>query len=261
MSESSGRSRKRAKSNATSDAEDGAEEVGSGLEITKPPKQIPHLYNNNYTVRLTYADNYRTDVKCDGTTSYQQVFRANSIYDPDYTGSGHQPYFRDTWASMYDYYSVLACKYTIRMYNAAWDSQSWTSVGTSGQRPTAVNVTFMRSTLAADFLTYGTIYPQAEMKNATTMFLTPDNTLEIQGTVTPGDFLVDAVNADSDAVWTAVGANPALPRFIGYVLTPAQWTSLTGANETPYASIQVQVLLEYTVQFTQVNPSVRTVPS
>ena len=203
------------------DAEDGAEEVGSGLAVTKPPKGIPHLYNNNYTVRLSYADNYRHEVKCDGSTAYQQVWRANSIFDPDYTGVGHQPICRDMWASMYGYYAVLACKYTIRLYNAAWDSQSWTSIGTSGQRPTAVNVSFLRSTLAADFTTYGTIYPQAEMKNCTTMFLTPDNTLEITGTVTPGDFLVDATDADSDQTWTQMGSNPPVPRFIGYVITPA----------------------------------------
>lgn len=243
------------------DAQDGAEEVGSGLEVTRPPRAIPHLYNNNYTVRLSYADNYRHEVKCDGSTAYSQLWRANSIFDPDYTGVGHQPICRDMWASMYGYYAVLACKYTIRLYNAAWDSQSWTSIGTSGQRPTAVNVSFLRSTLAADFTTYGTIYPQAEMKNCTTMFLTPDNTVEITGTVTPGDFLVDATDADSDQTWTQMGSNPTVPRFIGYVITPAQYNSLTGVNETPYAVIQAQVILEYTVQFTRVDASLRGISS
>lgn len=36
------------------------------------------------------------------------VFRANGLYDPDYTGAGHQPMYRDELALQYDKYTVVS---------------------------------------------------------------------------------------------------------------------------------------------------------
>ena len=100
---------------STSAAKQGANEVGAGLQVTIP-RAIPHGYNNNYTVRLTYADAFNLLItNAGGGTSH--TFRTNSIYDPDYTATGHQPLMRDLWASQYDYYTVLACHYEIQIYN------------------------------------------------------------------------------------------------------------------------------------------------
>lgn len=42
-------------------------------------------------------------------------FRLNSIFDPDLTGTGHQPYYRDQLVAMgYEYYAVYACTVTLR---------------------------------------------------------------------------------------------------------------------------------------------------
>lgn len=40
------------------------------------------------------------------------VFRANSIYDPDFTGSGHQPMGHDQWTALFNHYVVLGSKMT-----------------------------------------------------------------------------------------------------------------------------------------------------
>jgi len=44
----------------------------------------------------------------------QHFFRAGSIYDPNYTGVGYQPYGHDTYAGIYNHYRVIksVCKVT-----------------------------------------------------------------------------------------------------------------------------------------------------
>jgi len=192
------------------------------------------------------------------------LFRMNSIFDPDYTGTGHQPFFRDMWASQYDYYTVIQCDYVIRLFNANFDAVTFTAVGTSSQRIGAVNVVHaLGTTNAADVTAAanGLLYPAAEMKNCSTSLLVPEDTIELRGSLTQGDFILDAKDADSDATWTAVGSSPSVGRVFGYIISPTQWTGLVGVNETPYSSIVAQVILNYTVQFTQVSQALRSVSS
>jgi hypothetical protein len=47
------------------------------------------------------------------------VYRWNSTYDPDVTGSGHQPMFRDTFAAIYDQYAVVRATATIKFINVS----------------------------------------------------------------------------------------------------------------------------------------------
>lgn len=42
------------------------------------------------------------------------VYSANSIFDPDVTGVGHQPLYRDQYAAIYSKYTVLGSKITAR---------------------------------------------------------------------------------------------------------------------------------------------------
>lgn len=39
------------------------------------------------------------------------VWRANSIFDPDFTGAGDQPLYYDQYAALYGQYQVLACRF------------------------------------------------------------------------------------------------------------------------------------------------------
>lgn len=50
------------------------------------------------------------------------VFSANNLYDPDVTGTGHQPMGHDTMATLYNHYVVLGSKITVQ----------WGQVNTSG---------------------------------------------------------------------------------------------------------------------------------
>lgn len=41
----------------------------------------------------------------------------NSIYDPNRSGTGHQPYGHDTMQTLYNRYRVISCSYVIRGYS------------------------------------------------------------------------------------------------------------------------------------------------
>lgn len=64
------------------------------------------------TVNLRYCEYFDLVDAAVGWAGY--VFRANSVYDPNYTGVGHQPLGRDQLAALYDHYRVK--KATIRVY-------------------------------------------------------------------------------------------------------------------------------------------------
>lgn len=242
-------------------AQEGAEQVGQGLQVTVP-RNIPHGYNNTYTVRLSYADSRIIPVNIAGGYD-TRTWSMNSIYDPDVTATGHQPLMRDLWASQYDYYAVLACRYKISLYNTLYDSISYTAVGSAAQRVGGMAVTLLPTTNLNDISAMGTglPFPAAEMKNTQTDVLWPEQAITFSGELTPGDFLVDAKDEDSDNTWTAVGSSPSVQRYLAVVINSLQSTTLTGQNKTLYAGVQVLFQLEYDVQFTQMNQSIRSVPS
>lgn len=51
----------------------------------------------------------------DSTACY--LFRANSTYDPDFTGVGHQPRGFDQFMTMFDHCTVIGSKITIKLHN------------------------------------------------------------------------------------------------------------------------------------------------
>lgn len=59
---------------------------------------------------LRYVDT-KTLTGTSGTTKHS--FLLNSLYDPDNTGGGHQPAFKDQWAALYGKYRVLGCSVTV----------------------------------------------------------------------------------------------------------------------------------------------------
>jgi len=56
-------------------------------------------------VKLRYSANYTFTTDNDGIYR-TTTFRGNSLFDPDYTGAGHQPRGFDQWAQLYKRYTV-----------------------------------------------------------------------------------------------------------------------------------------------------------
>lgn len=47
------------------------------------------------------------------------LFRANSIFDPNFSGIGHQPYGHDTYSSIYNHYCVTSSVITVQSTTSA----------------------------------------------------------------------------------------------------------------------------------------------
>lgn len=89
--------------------------------ITRGPVPDRIFLKLNYCETFTIAS---------GATANEQVFRS-SLYDPDYTGVGHQPLGRDQWATFYQKYRVYGMKYHLAVEHTSasplvicvlWDS-------------------------------------------------------------------------------------------------------------------------------------------
>lgn len=63
-----------------------------------------------YVCRMKYCENIlRTSIAGPATYTYN----LNSLFDPNRTGTGHQPYGHDTFELLYNRYRVISCSYAI----------------------------------------------------------------------------------------------------------------------------------------------------
>lgn len=73
--------------------------------------------------RLKCKLKYAQQLTITGTpTTSAQVFRLNSLYDPDVTGAGHQPQQFDQLLTLYTEWVVTGCQVNIKLLNGASDS-------------------------------------------------------------------------------------------------------------------------------------------
>jgi len=77
--------------------------------IPKLPGSLP----KKMIVSMKYATTVRLDPSTLNPVAFN-FYSTNSVYDPDTTGVGHQPYTHDTYQTMYNHYKVLSssCKAT-----------------------------------------------------------------------------------------------------------------------------------------------------
>lgn len=81
----------------------GISSIGNGGTILYKGVGMPE----RFFTKLAYTD---VIVMNSANTLQKYIFRANALYDPDYTGTGSQPAYRDQLAQIYAAYRVFACK-------------------------------------------------------------------------------------------------------------------------------------------------------
>lgn len=87
-------------------------------------------FPSDFRARLRYCQ--RFPISTSGTVNTAQVYslRLSSLYDPDYTGTGHQPYQYDTLTSIYNKYIVekVDFKIRVRQETSSPVSSLWTGI-------------------------------------------------------------------------------------------------------------------------------------
>jgi hypothetical protein len=76
---------------------------------------VPTVVKPGTIVKMKYTDLITLSNFAVGQDYH--TFRAASIFDPDLTGSGHQPLGHDQWAQLYQRYRVLGCKMKVTFIN------------------------------------------------------------------------------------------------------------------------------------------------
>lgn len=74
-----------------------------------------------YRTRLTYANTLSFTTGTVGTCGTEVLFCVNSLYDPNFTGTGHQPNGFAQLSALYGSYQVVACEVTARFSLASVD--------------------------------------------------------------------------------------------------------------------------------------------
>lgn len=158
------------------------------------------------------------------------VFRANSIFDPNLTGTGHQPMGHDQMAALYQRYSVLGSKLHATIYlntNGATNENTSTAVGVHLSKESGTIYTVYRNYIEANKGSWALLTKNRDVKELTSTF-SAKKYFDVQDV------------KDNGTQHAGVGANPVREAFYKIF---AQ--TVTSDNSTVYAT----VVIDYIVQF------------
>lgn len=98
--------------------------------VTRVPRGVSILANTPKIYKLRYNEYFNLATANAGDLcSY--VFRANDIYDPNYSGVGHQPFLHDTLSTLYKSFVVIGSKITFRVCSSTTNHPAMMGVFTS----------------------------------------------------------------------------------------------------------------------------------
>lgn len=182
-----------------------------------------HPIPQRFITKMKYSEQVNTDA------NGQYRFNLNSIYDPNSTGTGHQPYGFDTLATLYNRYRVISCGWRIQV--------NWTSNNTA--QPVLVGA--IPANEALTFLSLAELRenPRAKYINqnygAETIALTGKSYIPSLVGRNKAQYMAD------DRYQALINSSPNELAILNVV---------TGPNglDSP-ASATIQIVLEYTVEF------------
>lgn len=159
-------------------------------------------------------------------------YSCNGLYDPDITGTGHQPMYFDNLMSIYNHYTVIGSKITVKVVPKS-----------ATQGPGALAV-FVNDSASTNMTNIGNVFEQSS--GSQTRLLAPGQSgpLVIVKTWSAKQTFGGSILGNDDLQGN-VGANPVEQSYYDIV-----YQDLTTSPTT--ATVQVFVELEYTAVFDEI---------
>lgn len=187
-----------------------------------PQYSVVGVASKTRMVNMCYAEQFALTSSLGFVANYQ--FLLNSIYDPNYTGGGHQPLGHDQWAQFYKTYKVLGAKITARFF--------WNDSATVGQTHRVGII------LDKDTTPYSAYAPLIEKTHAKCTKILHGNSRDSQSVVCyysgKKAFGKDFNDHNHHSPF---GASPTTPIFANVFAVP-----ITGGSSTD--DVRVEVILE-----------------
>lgn len=190
---------------------------------------------NRFATKLRYAESFSINPPTGGVAG-TYVFVANGLYDPNVTGTGHQPRGFDQFMTMYDHYTVIGSKITATFTSAG-------IVGTSG--PLTVGIALKDGTLTAsnknDYMEGRNVKSGVLLRAAGS---DEAHKITLSKSFSTKKFLGVSHPLSSNVLRGSVSSNPIEDAYFHLF---AQ--IMTGAVDS--APIEVQVVIDYLTVFTE----------
>jgi len=179
-------------------------------EAPKSIVRVPKVFGfpDRYECSLKYVE----EVTFSGTgTTTNQVMRLNSLFDPNFTGVGHQPKYFDQLAAVYGTYIVLSTDFNVKLSNANSNSVRYAiAVSDVSQSVTGVQDLSESKRAVSGFLGLNSGYRSVAQHSGS-----------INMATLHGDKYVDA----QDNLQSGVAASPQDPAYLTIAVADANLTA------------------------------------
>lgn len=248
------------------------------VQVVPIPRQIAKSHPDYFTIKLPIYATF-TQTLTENTSIAHYWLRLNSVFDPFVGGTAdlYQPFGRDTWGAIYDYYRVVSCDVNLifdyRQGKFGSNETTSSPYDYDGRCAHAL-VGYAISDDTTDKHANGRAFVEGKHTKAAHLF--PTN-FEVAATSTAGgstpsdvtrmfcyggntamsfhyapenwDYHVQQTGIETR--WTAQGANPTNPHYMGIVMAYPQNDGTLDSDDE--IKIGCTAYVNYTVQWREVN--------
>lgn len=180
-----------------------------------------HPIPSRFITKMKYSDTVAVT-----TLQNTFAFNLNSVFDPNRTGVGHQPYGHDTLASLYNRYRVISCGWRINVALGTSGSPIQVGCMPANEVLTITSINELRENPRAKYI--------LQNPGSGSVYLSGKSYIPSLVGRTKNQYMAD------DRYQAQVGASPSELAILNLIATDA--------FDAPIA-LTLQVLLEYTVEW------------